>query len=127
MYLELNITDTLVINKKIKCPLCRSFSQISISSEIHDDFNCPICLDDIMLESNISIYKLSCNHYFCMECINKYIENNKKYNQPIIMNNISKCLLILIIFIIGIIYFYCVLLFISSFTIYIVLYYLYHI
>lgn len=120
MYLELNMTNILVINENIKCPICRSISQISISSEIHDDFNCPICLDNIMVESNISIYKLSCNHYFCMECINKYIENNKKYNQPIIINNtniinnnIRECILIFCIFIIGIIYLYCVLLFIS--------------
>ena len=115
------MTNILVINENIKCPICRSILQISISSEKYDDFNCPICLDNIMVESNISIYKLSCNHYFCMECINKYIENNKKYNQPIIINNtniiinntniinnnISKCILI---FIIGIIYFYCALL-----------------
>jgi transposase-like protein len=120
MYLELNMTNILVINENIKCPICRSISQISKSSEIHDDFDCPICLDNIMVESNISIYKLSCNHYFCMECINKYIENNKKYNQPIIINNtnfinnnISECILIFGIFSMGIIYFYCGLLFIS--------------
>lgn len=100
MYLELDMTNILVINENIKCPICRSISQISISSEIHDEFNCSKCLDNIMVESNISICKLSCNHYFCMECINKYIENNKKYNQPIIINNtniinnISECMYI---------------------------------
>ena len=55
--------------------------EIVHSLDLNDkkDINCPICYENIDIKNLI---KTNCNHYYCIPCLNKIIENLNIYRKP---------------------------------------------
>ena len=77
---ETLITNTNNLKKNEKCSLPLLFP---IEKASNDDIkyinnnDCPICLEKL---TNNNTVKTSCNHYFCINCINKQLDNGSNIN-----------------------------------------------